>query len=130
MEQLRKHEQMSKLHLDNLAKAQLSMKPKVRDRKRKRTLALTRYDQYRDRAEERRALHGQDAVPKLISDSHTPTPKDPVAPIPPPPRVSTNKPLDEDNVGNKMLRAMGWTEGQGLGKTGEGAERELTLAIR
>jgi hypothetical protein len=30
------------------------------------------------------------------------------------------RPLDETNMGNKMLRAMGWKEGEGLGKSGKG----------
>lgn len=28
--------------------------------------------------------------------------------------------IGEDNIGNKMLKAMGWSEGQGLGKSNTG----------
>jgi RNA-binding protein 5/10 len=38
----------------------------------------------------------------------------PPAPTPPPPGE------DQNNVGNKLLKMMGWTEGSGLGSTGEG----------
>lgn len=29
-------------------------------------------------------------------------------------------PLDESNIGNRMLKSMGWTEGQGLGRNAQG----------
>ena len=34
--------------------------------------------------------------------------------------VSLQKPIGEDNIGNKLLRKMGWKTGQGLGKDGSG----------
>lgn len=42
----------------------------------------------------------------------------PPPPSPPPPPVNPGK--DENNVGNKLLKMMGWTEGTGLGTEGEG----------
>lgn len=42
----------------------------------------------------------------------------PPPPSPPPPPVNPGK--DENNVGNKLLKMMGWTEGTGLGTDGEG----------
>lgn len=35
------------------------------------------------------------------------------------------KALDETNMGNKMLRAMGWKAGEGLGKSGTGMTAPL-----
>lgn len=42
---------------------------------------------------------------------HTP------APAPPPPKEPAK---DENNIGNKLLKKMGWSEGSGLGLSGEG----------
>jgi RNA-binding protein 5/10 len=77
---------------------------------------------YRDRASERRVMHNQPEAPQLA-------PADPAKrkgradgppppPSPPPPPVAPGK--DEKNVGNRLLKMMGWTEGQGLGAEGEG----------
>ncbi|GLT57696.1 hypothetical protein SLA2020_306500 [Shorea laevis] len=100
---------------------------------------------YRDRAAERRSLYGssssigdnlsdlelgnsnQDSAFKKISSD----------PMPFPPGVgggrgvmsddvqsyeviTADKAIDEKNVGNRMLRSMGWQEGLGLGKDGSG----------
>ena len=42
-------------------------------------------------------------------------PPPPSPPLPPP-----NPGQDETNVGNKLLKMMGWKEGTGLGADGEG----------
>ena len=34
--------------------------------------------------------------------------------------ITADKAIDESNVGNRMLRSMGWHEGSGLGKDGSG----------
>lgn len=31
-----------------------------------------------------------------------------------------SRPIDDSNKGNKLLKAMGWKEGSGLGKSGQG----------
>lgn len=77
---------------------------------------------YRDRASERRVMHNQPDVP--LPESSKPTPRKrqaegpPKPPTPPPPPVNPGQ--DENNVGNKLLRMMGWKEGTGLGTDGEG----------
>jgi RNA-binding protein 5/10 len=78
---------------------------------------------YRDRASERRIMHNQPDVPlpegvedkrKQRRAAEGPT----RPPTPPPPPINPGK--DESNVGNKLLRMMGWKEGTGLGVDGEG----------
>jgi RNA-binding protein 5/10 len=78
---------------------------------------------YRDRASERRIMHNQPDVPlpegvedkrKQRRAAEGPT----RPPSPPPPPVNPGQ--DESNVGNKLLRMMGWKEGTGLGVDGEG----------
>ncbi|KAG8814348.1 hypothetical protein FRC17_001154 [Serendipita sp. 399] len=100
---------------------------------------------YRDRASERRVIHGQPDVPlpepnrgtnaggsggagggatggRKIKD----VPLSPPAPPTPPP-VEPAK--DENNIGNKLLKKMGWSEGTGLGLSGEGRVDPIQTAI-
>eukprot|EP00599_Poterioochromonas_sp_BG-1_P015631 CAMPEP_0173159692 /NCGR_PEP_ID=MMETSP1105-20130129/17294_1 /TAXON_ID=2985 /ORGANISM="Ochromonas sp., Strain BG-1" /LENGTH=671 /DNA_ID=CAMNT_0014078241 /DNA_START=620 /DNA_END=2635 /DNA_ORIENTATION=+ len=119
LEMLARHEKESKLHADNLAKQkQQQQQP-----------------QYRDRAEERREKYG--SVPDHIPKTETaPAPTLTALPaaaasliLPPPPPTKPPVAVADDlsNPGNQMLRKMGWKEGQGLGKDGEG--KEVALAV-
>lgn len=81
---------------------------------------------YRDRASERRVMHNQPDAPVPSSSSgggvsgngrrSAPGPAKP--PTPPPPPLNPGQ--DGNNVGNKLLKMMGWMEGTGLGTNGEG----------
>ncbi|TKY58489.1 RNA-binding protein 5 [Spatholobus suberectus] len=107
---------------------------------------------YRDRAAERRSLYGSsssvgnDLADLEIGDSNRDFASRKGDPMPFPPGVgggrivgdvnldtfeviTADKAIDENNVGNRMLRNMGWQEGLGLGKDGSGMiEPVLTQA--
>ncbi|CAD6236985.1 unnamed protein product [Miscanthus lutarioriparius] len=103
--------------------------------------------QYRDRAAERRNLYGSslgtDAV-GLDSTGDYPSRKgsSEIGSMPFPPGVgerssgeignsenyeiiTTDRAIDESNVGNRILRNMGWQEGLGLGKDGSGIKEPV-----
>uniref|UniRef100_A0A0B7APJ4 RNA-binding protein 5 n=2 Tax=Arion vulgaris TaxID=1028688 RepID=A0A0B7APJ4_9EUPU len=102
---LSKHTQVSDLHKQNL---EALTKSKISSSSGK--------IEYRDRAKERRQKYG--------------------APEPPEPKRRKGRELDvlepisyeeptklgigEENIGNKLLQKMGWSEGQGLGKANQG----------
>uniref|UniRef100_A0A1D1YNU4 RNA-binding protein 5 n=1 Tax=Anthurium amnicola TaxID=1678845 RepID=A0A1D1YNU4_9ARAE len=104
---------------------------------------------YRDRAAERRSLYGSsstsvgDELPDLGAGdsnhefSHRKGSSSEIGAMPFPPGVgrgtgdslssapsyeviTADRAIDESNVGNRMLRSMGWQEGSGLGKDGSG----------
>uniref|UniRef100_A0A672ZMT5 RNA-binding protein 5-like n=1 Tax=Sphaeramia orbicularis TaxID=375764 RepID=A0A672ZMT5_9TELE len=79
---------------------------------------------YRDRAAERREKYG---VPE------PPAPKKKFY-QPPTPTVSYEQPtkdgLTSDNIGNKMLQAMGWQEGKGLGRHQQGITTPISASLR
>jgi hypothetical protein len=76
---------------------------------------------YRDRASERRILFNQPDAPTPEKDSKQGKKRGADGPPPPPsPPPLINPGQDETNVGNKLLKMMGWKEGTGLGSSGEG----------
>lgn len=107
MELLRKHETLSKLHLENLAKAKAD----------KNVLAA----QYREMEQERKEREEEDRKRQRVAAPapapHTAPPGSagtaPSGAAPPP--VSL-----ESGIGGKMLKMMGWKSGEGLGKHGTG----------
>jgi hypothetical protein len=44
------------------------------------------------------------------------------------PTVSEQTPLDDSNIGNRLLKNMGWSEGSGLGRNQQGI-KNIYLAI-
>ncbi|CAB4011305.1 rna-binding 5 [Paramuricea clavata] len=80
-----------------------------------------REQKYRDRARERRELFGQ-------PDSAQPGKKKKKG------KVTYEQPtkdgIQSDNIGNKMLQAMGWTAGTGLGKARQGIVNPISAKMR
>jgi RNA-binding protein 5/10 len=126
---LARHEQESALHKENLAKAAAAA-ASADDGQSSAT--------YRDRASERRAIHGTSADPMIpiVTGAgrgtidkrtppgiHAPT----FAPVVAQPVVDLSS--DLSNPGNQLLRKMGWTEGEGLGKESQGRELPIALEV-
>ncbi|KIM21755.1 hypothetical protein M408DRAFT_76581 [Serendipita vermifera MAFF 305830] len=98
---------------------------------------------YRDRALERRVIHGQPDFPVPEPSSSTsgasggggggPGNKRirdvPLAVSAPPPQPPKEPAKDENNIGNKLLKKMGWSEGTGLGLSGEGRVDPIQTAM-
>jgi RNA-binding protein 5/10 len=138
LDQLKRHNKESDLHKVRGAVSEVRFSPttslqknskdanlrEVAREKAKATKAKTEQPKYRDRAFERRIMHNQPDIPIPESSSAKAAGKKrqaegpPPPPSPPPPPVNPGQ--DQNNVGNKLLRMMGWTEGSGLGTDGEG----------
>ncbi|RXM95652.1 RNA-binding protein 5 [Acipenser ruthenus] len=105
-----RHQQLSDLHKQNL---------EVHNRSRMTDTELEAFEvkdtemKYRDRAAERREKYGIPAPPVAKKKKFYA-----------PPSVNYEQPtkdgLNSDNIGSKMLQAMGWKEGKGLGRNQQG----------
>mmetsp|Transcript_1445 Transcript_1445/g.3593 ORF Transcript_1445/g.3593 Transcript_1445/m.3593 type:complete len:261 (+) Transcript_1445:749-1531(+) len=91
-EKLHRHEKLSDLHKTNLAK--------------KKEMAA---QLYRDRAQERRMLHGADAPAIFKKVEETVEPRKAEA-------ANPEDNLGASNIGNKMLQKLGWKSGSSLGR--------------
>uniref|UniRef100_A0A182WRW4 RNA-binding protein 5 n=1 Tax=Anopheles quadriannulatus TaxID=34691 RepID=A0A182WRW4_ANOQN len=80
--------------------------------------------QYRDRAKERRAKYGEDEAPpvnrskerfqrEIEKQTQSQTGAYPQG-------TASAVPIGQNNIGNKLLQKMGWSEGQGLGRANQG----------
>lgn len=75
--------------------------------------------QYRDRAKERRQKYGEPSVPapNKLKERYMAAREEVEATKYEEP---TKQGIGSDNIGNKLLKKMGWTDGQGLGKANQG----------
>lgn len=107
---LLKHAQLSDLHKNNLKTWYTSRNLDPNDE-------VLRAGQYRDRAKERRLKYGEPEVPpeSKLKAKYSKVKEASVTYEEP-----TKKGIGADNLGNKLLQKMGWTEGQGLGKLNQG----------
>lgn len=122
MDLLRKHETLSKLHLENLAKAKankemITAQYRGMEQERNERLGSESNDRKRQRVVNSPATQasGTAAIPAYsptVSSHEPPTP--------------TASSTLESGIGGKMLRMMGWKSGEGLGKHGTGITMPVT----
>lgn len=123
---LLRHQQLSQLHKQNLENWYQVRGLDPND-------PISRNNKYRDRAKERRAKYGEPDPPQpnKLKEKYLKTRVEETT-------VNYEEPtragIGSDNVGNKLLQKMGWSEGMGLGKTNQGrtsiieAERRVSTA--
>ncbi|EFP12616.1 hypothetical protein CRE_29659 [Caenorhabditis remanei] len=127
VEILRKHVEKSDLHRKNLeakrAEWGRETAAKLKEEEEEATPDLGKIV-YRDRAKERRRQFGLDSTGYAFDvmggqpgSSSSGRSEDAIR------RESeeaSKRPLDDSNIGNRLLKSMGWKEGQGVGKHGQG----------
>ncbi|ETS64778.1 hypothetical protein PaG_00739 [Moesziomyces aphidis] len=129
---LHRHESESQLHRDNLASADTCRQGVARklealasltspaDNATAVTAACSAPTQYRDRASERRAVFGTEAPPPSAASGAGKAFDAPKTAGGETVRSAPERPVGEENVGSKLLKMMGWTQGEGLGKGRQG----------
>ncbi|XP_060515773.1 RNA-binding protein 5-like [Cylas formicarius] len=109
VEALQKHAKMSALHKQNLE----ARRKKKSDQSNSGGKIV-----YRDRAKERRMKYGDpdEPQPSKLKEKYLKA----LSADMPATSASVVEPIGSENVGNRLLQKMGWTEGQGLGKLNQG----------
>uniref|UniRef100_A0A8C5EZ16 RNA-binding protein 5-like n=1 Tax=Gouania willdenowi TaxID=441366 RepID=A0A8C5EZ16_GOUWI len=122
-EGLIRHQQLSDLHKKNLEIHQRSKlsEAELEELERKETEM-----KYRDRAAERREKYGIPEPPVSKKKKYNNNQPAPVINYEQP----TKDGLNSDNIGNKMLQAMGWKEGKGLGRNQQGITTPIEAQLR
>uniref|UniRef100_A0A8C0VUE2 RNA binding motif protein 5 n=1 Tax=Cyanistes caeruleus TaxID=156563 RepID=A0A8C0VUE2_CYACU len=115
-----RHQQLSDLHKQNM---DIYRRSKLSEQELEALELREREMKYRDRAAERREKYGIPEPPepkrKKVYDAGTVNYEQP-----------TKDGLDNSNIGNKMLQAMGWREGSGLGRKCQGITAPIEAQVR
>lgn len=134
LDQLKRHNKDSDLHKKNLL--DVSLRELARDKakaaaEKAQPQQTAEQTKYRDRASERRIMHNQPDIPlpDLSASTSSKRKADGPPPPPSPPPPALNPGEDSSNVGNKLLKMMGWKEGTGLGSEADGRIEPVTTAI-
>lgn len=123
---LQKHVRVSELHKQNVETERKTVMASLSETELDTFERLLREASYRDRAAERKAMFGAPAVPQPPHSKHR---KKAAAAATRP--VEPNKHgIGSDNVGNKLLKQMGWSEGTGLGREGQGITTPIQAEMR
>uniref|UniRef100_A0A915HU63 RNA-binding protein 5 n=1 Tax=Romanomermis culicivorax TaxID=13658 RepID=A0A915HU63_ROMCU len=114
LEVMLKHQQFSDLHKQNLEAKNRSRVDQCNTEGQSSSSGFSM--QYRDRAKERRQKFGDDDRPmtnklkqRYLDSLGSGPPEQPTA-----------SGIGSENIGNKLLKTMGWQEGQGLGRKNQG----------
>ncbi|XP_056381186.1 RNA-binding protein 5-B isoform X1 [Hyla sarda] len=118
---LTRHQQLSDLHKQNL---DVYRRSRLSDQDLEALEQREREAKYRDRAAERREKYGIPEPPepkrkKQFDPSVVVNYEQP-----------TKDGIDTSNIGNKMLQAMGWKEGSGLGRKSQGITAPIQAQVR
>ncbi|KAM4721291.1 RNA-binding protein 5-like [Rhinophrynus dorsalis] len=117
---LTRHQQLSDLHKQNL---DVYRRAKLSEQDLEALEQREREAKYRDRAAERREKYG-------IPEPPEPKRKKQFDPTVVNYEQPTKDGIDTSNIGNKMLQAMGWKEGSGLGRKSQGITAPIQAQVR